>query len=249
MSKQAITTNPSAGNPPEAPPAGAAEAPPAGETPPAGEQTDTPDPDADPDPDGLDQLLAEAGDDPAKLKELIKKASEDNVAAKAQLSKVNAESKARRLELNKLNQRLADLEKAETERKRSGMSELERLQDENKELAERIAGLESENADNRARAQFLELGAVDVDSVQALWKITPEAERKQTTPEAWAEELKKAKPHLFKSAQPVKPGFGSNPNKERPPAGGDGTPTFNTHPTDPKEIKQMRQAFRQMFRK
>lgn len=146
----------------------------------------------------------------------------------------------------------AELQKykdAEKEAKRKDMTELQKAQDDLKTASDNLAKTQKELAASLARADFLEAGVSDIDSVTALWAQMSDDEKAGQKPKEWAEALKTQKSHLFKSADQNQQnnGFGGNHRNDGGAQGNQGGQAFVTHPTSLKEINQVYEDFDKMF--
>lgn len=160
--------------------------------------------------------------------------------AQGNLTKANGEAAERRKELKKYKD-------AETERERTELSEAEKLKLEVGDWKTKYETEANEHGTLKAKYEFKDAGASDVDSVLLHWNALPAEEREKTTPAAYAKVLAKAKPHLF--GTPEKPtDTGGDPNDDGGRGGG-GKPKLPTNPQSAADLKLLKDKWKSMSRR
>lgn len=186
----------------------------------------------------LQTRIEAAKADPAKSSDLL-----DDLYA--ELKKTRQEAGGNRTKYQQLKIEYEQLKKADDDRKLAELSELERANTERDTFKTQLEQERQERHKLEAKLAFTAAGTTDLDSVQALWLATPEADRAKTTPEEWVKGLKESKAHLF--AAPAAPPSAPNPRTGAPgvpaerPAGG------IAHPQNRLESAKLLESIKQQY--
>lgn len=189
----------------------------------------------------FEQRLASAENDPAALKTLAEEIH-------GSLKTTRHEAMTRRQSEEALSAELKKFKDADNERKRAEMTDLQKAQEDLKAAQGQLVAFQKELADTKARADFLQAGATDIESVAALWQLLPDDEKAKQKPAEWAAALKAQKGHLFGAVQAAAPtGFGGNHRQDEGGSGNGGGSNVITHPQNQSDINKVWELYDQTF--